>query len=80
MGTSIDQKFIDKSESLITQFGFSDLKSFVKNHALLMILAKIDKYEAEDRRFEIKYGMHFENFRGKIETLKNIEVFAEEED
>ena len=80
MSTSIDQKFIEKSESVITQFGFNDLKSFVKNHALLMMMAKIEKYEAEDRRFEIKYGMHFESFREKIEMLKNQEVFEEEED
>ena len=80
MGTSLDAKFIEKSESIITQLGFKDLKSFVKNQALLMMMAKMEKYEAENKRFEAKYCIDFERFQEKIKGLKNKEVFTEEDD
>ena len=31
MDTSLDIKFAERSESIVTQLGFKDLKSFVKN-------------------------------------------------
>jgi len=45
MATSLDIKFAERSEAIVTQFGFKDLKSFVKNQALLMLMARIEKYE-----------------------------------
>ena len=38
------------------------------------------KYEAEIKRFEVKYHMDFKSFQEKIEGLKNREVFTEEDD
>jgi len=55
MDTSFDMEFAERSESIVTQFGFKDLKSFVKNQASLMLMARIEKYEAENKRFEAKY-------------------------
>ncbi len=49
MGTSLDIKFAERSESIVTQLGFKDLKSFIKNQALLMLMARIEKYEAEQK-------------------------------
>jgi hypothetical protein len=80
MDTSLDIEFAQKSEAIIAQFGFKDLKSFVKNQALLMLMAKIEKYEAESNRFEAKYAMPFEDFQRKIEGLRNEEIFEEEDD
>ncbi|MBW2014994.1 MAG: hypothetical protein JRF31_12370 [Deltaproteobacteria bacterium] len=80
MGTSIDSGFIEKYEPIITQLGFKDLKSFVKNQALIMMMAKMEKYEAEIKRFEVKYRMNFEGFQDKIKGVKNKEVFKEEDD
>ena len=80
MGTSIDSRFIEKYEPIITQLGFKDLKSFVKNQALFMMMAKMEKYEAEIKRFEVKYRMDFKSFQEKIEGAKNKEVFKEEDD
>ena len=80
MDTSVDMEFAQKSEAIIAQFGFNDLKSFVKNQALLMLMAKIEKYEAENNRFEAKYAMSFKEFQARIEGLKNEEVFEEEDD
>jgi len=80
METSLDIKFAEKSESIVTQFGFKDLKSFVKNQALLMLMARIERYEAEDKRFEAKYHMEFKAFHAKVEGLQNEEIFTEDDD
>jgi len=77
---SLDQHFVETSEAILAQLGFKDLKSFVKNQALLLILAKIDKYQAEDKLFETKYKMDFDEFRRNIENLKNQEVFKHDDD
>jgi hypothetical protein len=80
MDTSLDIKFAERSEAIVTQFGFKDLKSFVKNQALLMFMSRIEKYEAENKRFEAKYHMPFKAFQAKIEGLENEDVFTEEDD
>lgn len=80
MGTSIDSKFIETSEAIVSQLGFKDLKSFVKRQALFMLLAKIEKFEVEDKFLESKYHMTFEDFCKRIEAVKNEEDFTEEED
>ena len=80
MGSSLDLKFSERSEAIVTQLGFKDLRSFVKNQALFMLMAKIEKYEAENKRFEAKYHMSFESFQVKIEGLQNEEVFDEDDD
>jgi len=80
MDTSFDMKFAQRSESIVAQFGFKDLKSFVKNQALLMLMARIEKYEAENKRFEAKYLVPFKEFQARVEGLKNEEVFSEDDD
>ena len=80
MDTTLDIKFAEKSESIVTQFGFKDLKSFVKNQTLLLLMARIEKYETENKRFEAKYHMPFKAFQTKIQGLHNEEIFSEEDD
>ena len=80
MDTSLDLKFAERSEAIVTQFGFKNLKSFVKNQILLMLMARIEKYEAENKRFGAKYHMSFKAFQKKVEGLQNEEVFTEEDD
>ncbi len=80
MDTYLDIKFAERSESIVTQFGFKDLKSFIKNQALLMLMARIDKYEAENKHFEAKYHMTFKEFQTKVKGLQNDEVFTEDDD
>lgn len=80
MEDSIDSKFIETSETIVSQLGFKNLKSFVKSQTLLILLAKIEKYEAEAKRFEKKYGTDFEHFKKKIDAQKDREVFEEEDD
>ena len=73
MDTSLDIKFAERSEAIVTQLGFKDLKSFVKNQASLMLMARIEKYEAESKRFEAKYHMTFKAFQAKVKGLQNEE-------
>lgn len=80
MDTSVDIEFAQKSELIVAQFGFRDLKSFVKNQALLMLMAKMEKYQAGNNRFEAKYAMSFDDFQRKIEDMKNEELFEKEDD
>ena len=80
MGTSLDPKFTEQSEAIVTQLGFKNLKSFVKNQTLLILMAKIEKFEVESRQFEVKYDMPFKKFQIKIEKLQSDENFSEEDD
>ena len=45
-----------------------------------MLMARIEKYEAENKRFEAKYHMPFKAFQANIEGLENEEAFTEEDD
>ena len=50
MDTSLDMKFAERSESIVTQLGSKDLKSCVKTQTSLMLMARIEKYEVENKR------------------------------
>ena len=80
MDTSLDREFVARSESIVTQLGFRDLKSFVKNQTLLMLMARMEKYEAETRRFKVKYGIDFNAFQERINSKNNQEDFSVEDD
>lgn len=80
MDTSLNTNFTKKTEAIIAQFGFKDLKSFIKNQTLLLLMARIEKYEAEDRRFEAKYRQPYDVFRQKIVALQGSEIFEEDDD
>lgn len=80
MDTPLDIKFAENTEAIVTQFGFKNLRSFVKNQALFLLLSKIEKYEAENRRFEVKYKMSFNAFQEKLGVLQNEEDFNQEDD
>lgn len=80
MDAPLDIKFTENTEAIVSQFGFKNLRSFVKNQALLLLMARIDKYEAENRRFEAKYNMSFTAFQEKLDGLRNKEVFTQEDD
>ena len=80
MDAYLDNKFAEQSETIVIQLGFKNLKAFVKNQALLMLMAKIEKFELENRLFEAKYNMPFEKFQIKINNLQEQEIFSEEDD
>lgn len=76
----IDSKFAANTEAVIRQFGFKDLKSFIKNQALLMLMSKIEKFEAEDKRFEAKYHSSFDEFKKFMEEMRGTEDFEKDDD
>jgi hypothetical protein len=80
MDTSLDSIFIERSESIVAELGFKNLKSFVKNQALLILMSKMEKFKAEDKRFKCKYGLDFNKFQERIEQRKDEEIFSEEDD
>lgn len=80
MDATLDMKFVENTEAIVTQFGFKDLRSFVKNQALFLLMSKIEKYESEIRRFEAKYKTSFDAFQEKLNSLQNNEVFIQEDD
>jgi hypothetical protein len=80
MQYTLDEKFMETSEAIITQLGFKDIKSFIKNQALMMIRAKQDKYDSENKFFERKYNMSFDEFQKKLNEQKGSENFEEEDD
>lgn len=80
MENVIDSKFTENTEAIISQFGFKDLKSFIKNQALLMLVAKIDKYTAEKKRYEAKYHTSFAEFQKKMEQMHGMEDFETDDD
>lgn len=43
-------------------------------------MARIERYEAENKRFEAKYHMSFKAFQAKVEGLQDGEVFTEDDD
>jgi hypothetical protein len=47
MDTSIDIKFAEISESIVAEFGFKNLKSFIRSHALLMLMSKMGHFSFE---------------------------------
>jgi len=80
MEKMIDSKFTENTEAIIRQFGFKDLRSFIKNQALLMLTAKLDKYEAETKRYEARYHMSYTEFRKKMGKVDGVEDFEKEDD
>ena len=80
MDTSLDSIFVERFESVVAELGFKNLKSFVKNQTLLILMSKMEKFRAEDKRFKSKYGLDFNKFQERIERRKDEEIFLEEED
>ena len=80
MDNSLNAEFVEKSESIIRQLGFKDLKSFLKNQTLLILMARMEKFEAENDRFESKYGSEFSRFQERIKGKEFQENFEEEDD
>ena len=52
----------------------------LKNYALTQVYPHIQKYEAETRYFETKYGCKFSDFQAKLAALENAENFTWEDD
>jgi hypothetical protein len=52
----------------------------LREHAVLVALSKVSRYEAECNGFISKHGQGFEAFRARIEAMENEESFEAEDD
>jgi len=64
---------------ILTQVG--EREEFVlREHATLLALSKISRYEAECNMFRAKYSENFESFQARIERMQNEEDFEADDD
>ncbi len=54
--------------------------TILKNYALDMVMAKIQKYEAESKKFAKQYQTTFYRFKKKVESMRETENFRWDED
>lgn len=52
----------------------------LKNYALNHIYSKIHQYEVEDNHFRNKYNCSLQEFKHKVDHMKNEEIFEWEDD
>ncbi|MCP5048393.1 MAG: hypothetical protein GY940_14585 [bacterium] len=58
----------DEINDVFRGFGISDMESVLENEAIMLLLAKESKYQAEYNQFKAKYNSEFEQFREKVEA------------
>ena len=57
---TLDPKFIQLATPVLSEFGFSGIKELVTEQLNLMLQAKIDHYEAEDRLYTAQFKQPYE--------------------
>lgn len=57
---AIDSKFMKIAAPVLSGFGFSGVRELVAEQLFLMIQAKIDHFEAEDRLYAFRFGRTYE--------------------
>lgn len=76
---NLDAEFLRKVGPVLRNMGFADVREALKEQALLLLLGKINRYQAECSYFEKKYGMTFEKFATMIQGNGG-EIFEHEDD
>ena len=73
---ALDAKFIELATPVPSEFGFSGIKELVKEQLSMMLLSKIDHYEAESRQYESRYEKPFEDVSGqrKVAGAENFDL------
>ncbi len=54
--------------NVFKSFGISDVQSIIKNEAIMLLLSKESKYQAEYDSFKNRYNSEFAAFKQKIEA------------
>ena len=62
-------------KDILSQLGFASVEKAASQHAKLILMGKISKYQAEDNFFKNKYKTDFEKFSRQVNesTVENIE-------
>jgi hypothetical protein len=58
----------DEVNNVFRGFGISDMEAILENEAILLLLAKESKYQAEYNQFKAKYNSEFKQFREKVDA------------
>jgi hypothetical protein len=58
--TTTDEEFMKIAAPVLSEFGFSGVKELVAEQLLLMIQAKMDHFDAEDRLYASRFGQSYE--------------------
>lgn len=64
---------------ILSKAGESETEA-LHEHAMLLCMAKVSKFEAECGRFQAKYGKPFETFRNQLQNAQKKEDFEAEDD
>ncbi|MGB9662337.1 hypothetical protein V3F56_06025 [Moorellaceae bacterium AZ2] len=64
----------------LAEGGFASEKEATREISLMVALAKISRYERECAKFRKKYGLTFQEFQRKVNSIVGAEVFEEEND
>jgi hypothetical protein len=76
---NLDSDFLQKVSPILREAGFSDEKEALKEQALMLLMGKVSRYQAECAFFEEKYGMSFEEFASRVQVTGE-ENFEEDDD
>ena len=77
---NVSDQLYNTLHAVFSEAGVDSEEEALKQSALLITLAKISKYEAEDESFRGKYGINFESFEKKIQNQHDEENFKAEDD
>ena len=64
---------------ILSQAGESETEA-LHEHAMLLCMSKISRFEAECRQFQAKYGKKFETVRKRLQNVQGKEDFETEDD
>ena len=64
---------------ILTKAGETEADA-LREHAVLLSLSKVSRYEAECNRFQAKYSERFDAFRDRVNGMREKEDFQLEDD
>ena len=64
---------------ILSKAGESETEA-LQEHAMLLCMSKISRFEAECGQFQAKYGKPFETFRNQLHNVREEEDFEVEDD
>ncbi|MFQ6092554.1 MAG: hypothetical protein ACE5OR_07725 [bacterium] len=77
---NVSDRLYNTLRAVFSEVGVDSEEQALKQSALLITLAKISKYEAEDGAFRGKYGTDFGAFEKKIQGQQDVEDFEADDD
>ena len=64
---------------ILSKAGESETEA-LQEHAMLLCMSKVSRFEAECAQFQAKYGKRFDAFRNQVQNVQEKEDFETEDD